>query len=932
MRRPAPVDGWIILLLAGIPIVLLRLADRWLPSSPPNRTRIAELVAEPLTEATITATAALIGWLTWLVLVILTVRHGYRWLTRWRRLPRLRIPGPAQMVTATLVGTAAVSATSAGAAVADTGGPAVTLDDTQTNQAPATSAGTGTVERTPATVPPPTHSSAGGSMVYEVAAGDWLGAIADRYLGNFARYRDISALNPHLVPDASGPDGPDYIYPGERYRLPADAYDRGPHRHATGHLTAVPGPPTLDPPPATPTPATPTPATPPPTAPTPPESPHAAAPTGTASTMTTPAAPSTAAPSSPAASSDRPSEPGEQPDRGAPQDGVTLPDGWIALPLAAALITAAALAHRRRHRRRTTPGHTPVDEHGDNAPSPALAHIRRAVRDQAPELLTPHTPAPPTVSEHRRDPQTWQPESATTGPQLSGIPAPIPAGGLGLTGAGADAAARAVLAATLATGSPHDPDGKSEIVIPAATLTSLGVDVRDLQLPRLHLTTDIRDALTGLLETVVTRQRILHEHDADDLATLHATDPYHAPMPPVLLLTHTPPDHLHTELTNTLRLGAAVHVTALLIGAWPDQLTVDTGGHVNDRDQTLATLDAATATQLLNDLSDTGTADGPTDTAGPATAPDASAPRGAHVSVERPLVEHRPEAADTEATPPAEKTAQPSKPAPARQVEAPKPAPANQRARADIRLFGGVAIRHPNGEAVAGLRQHARQLLVYLAVHRDGANLPDIMETIWPDATLRRAAERLSTEVADLRRRIRQAANDTNSQPVINTGGRYHLNPDLVEVDLWRLTDTVQAANVSTDQARIDELREAVDLHAGDLAAGFDYDWIDTPRHQVRRHGINARMQLAHLLADTDPRRAAELTEAAADLEPDDENLAQHAIRALARAGHTTAIPARLHTLRAALADIDEEPSDETTTLAAHLTASAPNGKRPEQP
>lgn len=79
-----------------------------------------------------------------------------------------------------------------------------------------------------------------GQITYRVAPGDWLGVIAERYLGSFDRYHDIQTLNTDRIPRVAGPDGPDHIHPGWRITLPADAHDRGRRPHATGHLLTPP--------------------------------------------------------------------------------------------------------------------------------------------------------------------------------------------------------------------------------------------------------------------------------------------------------------------------------------------------------------------------------------------------------------------------------------------------------------------------------------------------------------------------------------------------------------------------------------------------------------------------------------------------------------------------------------------------------------------
>ncbi|MFV2017369.1 LysM peptidoglycan-binding domain-containing protein [Micromonospora sp. LOL_023] len=89
--------------------------------------------------------------------------------------------------------------------------------------------------------------------VYEVAKGDYLGHIANRYLGEFSDYRQLAALNDI--------DDPDRIRAGQLLRLPTEATDSGVRAHASGAVLPV----TDQPAPRTPPPAekpSPTPAAP----------------------------------------------------------------------------------------------------------------------------------------------------------------------------------------------------------------------------------------------------------------------------------------------------------------------------------------------------------------------------------------------------------------------------------------------------------------------------------------------------------------------------------------------------------------------------------------------------------------------------------------------------------------------------------------------
>src|SRR5690606_5557661 len=74
---------------------------------------------------------------------------------------------------------------------------------------------------------------------YEVAKGDWLWHVSERYLGDPLRYQEIAELNPEYA-DRHG-DFPDHIEPGGKLRLPDDAVDRGAIQHATGTALPVDG-------------------------------------------------------------------------------------------------------------------------------------------------------------------------------------------------------------------------------------------------------------------------------------------------------------------------------------------------------------------------------------------------------------------------------------------------------------------------------------------------------------------------------------------------------------------------------------------------------------------------------------------------------------------------------------------------------------------
>jgi two-component SAPR family response regulator len=366
-----------------------------------------------------------------------------------------------------------------------------------------------------------------------------------------------------------------------------------------------------------------------------------------------------------------------------------------------------------------------------------------------------------------------------------------------------------------------------------------------------------------------------------------------------------------------------VDTHAVLLGAWAEGTTIEVAadGSTNNTNQPMSTLDAQTTRQLLTVLTEAHTGQPPpgqpqAGTPTPHEEPDQAAPAGGE--------------SDTGPTP-ADQPPGPVQPAAPDQPAQPTTGTAPARVR--VRVLGRAAVQDSNGNPVSGLRATAVQLLVFLACHRDGANIPDVQEAIWPEATLRRAGQRLSTTVANLRWALRTAAGLPAEQtgdwkPVVNTGGRYHLNPHCVQIDWWQVQDAAAKAAGSSDTTiRRSALTEAVNTWNG-LLYDNKYEWIDPHLHTCRQYGLTIHTQLAELIADTNPQQARDLLDAAADIDPLNEQVARLALRAHAQLGETTAIKQRLATLTQALDAIDAEVDDTTRELANSLLEQATHHQR----
>ncbi|MEU2661003.1 LysM peptidoglycan-binding domain-containing protein [Micromonospora sp. NPDC007220] len=225
--------------LVGAPVALLALAGNPLPDHLPSVAEIGSTLTSRDDGRLFLRALALAGWFGWATFAFSVL---VELCAQALRRPAPRLPGMSrqQRAAAALVGSVAlVLAASPAASAAAVAGPYALP------AAPPATARTVVAEAawpgpaahtwsTPVASSAPVTSSASddGVAVYRVARGDHLGAVAQRYLDEFADYRELAELN--RLGD------PDRIHPGQLLRLPGDAEDRGARRHATGRLVARP--------------------------------------------------------------------------------------------------------------------------------------------------------------------------------------------------------------------------------------------------------------------------------------------------------------------------------------------------------------------------------------------------------------------------------------------------------------------------------------------------------------------------------------------------------------------------------------------------------------------------------------------------------------------------------------------------------------------
>ncbi|GGN93855.1 hypothetical protein GCM10010112_82580 [Actinoplanes lobatus] len=451
-----------------------------------------------------------------------------------------------------------------------------------------------------------------------------------------------------------------------------------------------------------------------------------------------------------------------------------------------------------------------------------------------------------------------------------------PYGGLGVNGPGAADAVRGLIITALTDGSPDEPGHRTHVIIDRTTCDDLlgpGVTGWD----RLRVTADVTASLDLLDAHLLQRRRLLNDHGIDTIDDLHAQAPAEEALPPLLLIGRAA-DAATARAAVVLGLAAGLDATAVLIGSWPPGITctITTDGRTSTPGDQPAQVPATVAVLAQDDA---------------ITILDTV--RESHTSTPPPATQ-----------PVVQQTVSP-------------PTAANP-----VRLcvLGQPRIEDMNlpGRNVRG---KAFELAVFLACHPHGADTDTIAENLLPDVRRKQAYQQVHTNASNLRHGLGRAGGPNPGGYLLKRGtaARYRLDPDTVAVDLWQLRDLLGRARIASGPARADLLRAACDLYTAPLADGCDYDWITAHRENAHRFGLEAHLLLAEDLLPTDPRSASDLLDKAIGLDRYNEELYRAAMRARHALGDTGGVKQLLRAVTRALADLDAEPEDATTDLAARL-------------
>ncbi|QDY06819.1 hypothetical protein FJK98_06235 [Micromonospora sp. HM134] len=488
--------------------------------------------------------------------------------------------------------------------------------------------------------------------------------------------------------------------------------------------------------------------------------------------------------------------PDDHHDQAVREDGVTVAGGWLPRDVAEQVTAAAALVWLRRRR-----DYQPHPTHPDDTD------------------LTPLPPAVTAVQAALAD--------APSVPPSDGIAAPLealPAGGVGLTGPGALPVGRGLLVTAILAGQRHRT---ASLIVTQATMALLLGPAAETLGRRLPLTiVDTVDEAAQLLRPVspVTGEAIPGQRQGE-------TSSGHDHRKIVLLNHH---DGNEQQLKQLAETGTAAAALVVILGEQPDgpNWHADSTGHLRDPhhpdmpNPRLCVLDQTATTDLLTVIA----------------SPDPAPP---HPASGRPPLPH---------------AGSPELPLP-RQIARQEPPRLSTTPRQPLhlRVLGDPQLLI-DGEPLTIRRSAGLQVLVYLAIHPDGADTAQLTDAIWPGLPRHSLTGRLYTAVSDLRSTIRTESD----LPVIDhSDDRYRLNRAYVDVDLWQLHAAIHqaAATLTTTAWQI-----VLDAYPAELATTRTWPWLDPHREATRRRVLDLCAALA--AKEPDPHRALQLLQDAARIDP----------------------------------------------------------------
>lgn len=239
---------------------------------------------------------------------------------------------------------------------------------------------------------------------------------------------------------------------------------------------------------------------------------------------------------------------------------------------------------------------------------------------------------------------------------------------------------------------------------------------------------------------------------------------------------------------------------------------------------------------------------------------------------------------------------------------------ATQTAERSISLLGPLTIQ--------GARQRGRrmrsltiEMLVYLALHSEGATVERLADTLLPNTDYEKARGRLWQSATEAKRVLGESFHRDGH-------GRYQLDRDTIRVDLDELNQLLDAAgSAATPEAEAQHLERALELFQGEPLAGTDLPWAESHARQLRMTYVDLLEQVGRShLTRGDARGALGLAERGLDIDKLNEGLWRLTMEADFAVGLRDSVSQRYQQLRDLLGrELGLEPTGQTRVLYHRL-------------
>jgi predicted ATPase/DNA-binding SARP family transcriptional activator len=239
-----------------------------------------------------------------------------------------------------------------------------------------------------------------------------------------------------------------------------------------------------------------------------------------------------------------------------------------------------------------------------------------------------------------------------------------------------------------------------------------------------------------------------------------------------------------------------------------------------------------------------------------------------------------------------------------------------------IELLGGLRAVQPDRVVTRFRSRKTGALLAYLAFYCHRAHAREhLIETLWPEAELDWARDRLRVGLSSLRRQL-EPPGVTSGGVLVASRLAVQLNPAAVTTDVAHFEAALQsAAQAATSTGRALWLSAAVDHYQGPLLPGYFEAWILPEQQRLAgRFFLAAHQLVQHLEQVGDLSRALDYAGRAVAVDPLREEAQRELIRLLAVAGQPSSALEQYRQLAQLLGEqLGETPSPATQQLVAAI-------------